>query len=369
MPVPFFTLDRQIPKMQKEIEKSLQAVIQSGKFILGPNVAALEEEIAAYCGTRFSVGVASGTDALHLALRAAGVKAGDEVITSPFTFVATIEVICYIGAKVVFADIDPETFNLSFQKIAEKITPKTKAILPVHLYGQMCDMEKIMALAKKHNLVVIEDACQAIGAKMNNKKAGSFGEAGGFSFFPTKNLGAFGDGGIISTNSEEIANACKVLRGHGSQQTYMYEAIGYNSRLDEMQAALLRIRLKHLDTWHKQRQENAHFYCQKLKDVEEIKLPKILPGAEHIYNQFTLRTKTRDALKKFLAEKQIGSMVYYPLSLHLHPAYQFLGYKKGDFPESESAQSEVLSLPIFPELTKKEIKEVCSGIKTFFSKK
>lgn len=368
MPVPFFDIKRQNERLKKELDAAIAKVISSGRFILGQNVSSLEKEIAAYCGVKYAVGVASGTDALHLALRACGIKEGDEVITSPFSFVATAEAIAYCGATPVFVDIEPKTFNIDATKIEERLTKKTKAILPVHLYGQACAMDKIMSIAKKHNLAVIEDCAQATGAEYQGKKVGALGDAGCFSFFPTKNLGCFGDGGMIVSNNEKIAQEVMVLRGHGSRKAYHHDLIGYNSRLDELQAAILRIKLPFLDGFIRARRENAALYCKYLKNVEQLLVPYESPRGKHTFNQFTIRAKDRDGLFKFLKNKGIGAMVYYPLSLHLQKAFASLGYKPGDFPESEAAQNEALSLPIFPELQPNEIEEVCTAIKEFYKR-
>ena len=362
MPVPFFDLKRQIKRIRPEINAAVKQVIDSGIFILGPQVAALEEEMATFCGTKYAVAVASGTDALHLALISCGIKPGDEVITSPFTFIATAEAIEYVGAKPVFVDIKEDTFNIDPAKIEEKITAKTKAIIPVHLYGQTAEMVSISEIAKKHNLKVVEDACQAIGAEYREKKAGAFGDAGAFSFFPTKNLGCFGDGGIITTNDEKIANEIKVLRNHGSRKAYHHNIIGFNSRLDAMQAAILRARLRHLAEWTKERNRTALSYRKFIKSVT---LPKEEEKALHVYNQFTIKASNRNELKEKMAEKEIGAMVYYPISLHLQEAFAYLGYKKGNFPVSEKVQEQVLSLPIFPELTTKEIEKVCEVVNQY----
>lgn len=359
MPVPFFDLKRQIQRIRPEIDAAVKQTIDSGVFILGPQVEALEEEIAKYCGTNYAVAVASGTDALELALIACGIKAGDEVITSPFTFIATAEAIEYIGAKPVFADIKEDTFNIDPAKIEEKVTAKTKAIVPVHLYGQCAEMEKIMAIAKKHNLKIVEDCCQAIGAESNKKKAGSFGNAGAFSFFPTKNLGCFGDGGIITTNDEKTAKEIKVLRNHGSREAYHHNVIGYNSRLDAIQAAILRVRLRHLPEWTERRNKTAAIYRDQ---ITKTVLPLEKKNGKHVYNQFTIKTEKRDALLAKLREENIGAMIYYPISLHLQEAFIKLGYKKGGLPVSEKVQEQVLSLPIFPELTAEEIERVCEAI-------
>lgn len=366
MPVPFFDLSRQTAALKKELDAAIGAVVSSSRFILGENVAALEKELAASIGVKHAVGVASGTDALHLALLACGVKPGDEVITTPFTFVATAEAISYCGAKPVFVDIEPNSFNINPTKIEEKLTTKTRAILPVHLYGLPADMSKLMAIAKKHSLKVVEDCAQSIGSAFMGQKTGSFGAAAAFSFFPTKNLGCFGDGGMVLTDNPEIADELKVLRGHGSRVTYHYDLIGFNSRLDELQAAILRVKLPHLAEWTKKRQANAKIYTRLLGDISQITLPASPDNCRHAYNQFTLRTEQRDALFEHLKNEKIGAMVYYPLSLHLQKAFSFLGYRPGDFPESEKAQREVLSLPIFPEATSAEIEAAANAVRKFF---
>ena len=366
MPVPVFDNKKQHSEIRGELDKALSSVVDSGHFILGPNVKALEEEVAAYCGVKHAVGVASGTDAIHLSLRACGIQGGDEVITTPFTFVATIEAICYIGAKPVFVDIDHKTFNLDPKKIKKKIGRKTKAILPVHLYGQSADMEPILDLAQKHKLKVIEDGAQAIGAEYMGRKVCSFGDAGCLSFFPTKNLGGFGDGGMVMTNNDEVAEAARVLRDHGSKTVYHYDLIGYNSRLDEVQAALLRVKLNHLERWTKARQKNASIYDSELARVLEVERPVVHENCTHVYNQYIIRAKNRNMLQEHLKNKGIGARIYYPLSLHLQKAYSFLKYKFGSLPESETAQEEVLSLPIYPELEGSQVREVCSAINEFY---
>lgn len=363
--VPFLDLKRAYASLKKEIDHAVAEVVASGRYILGPNVAAFEVEFARYIGTRHAIGVASGTDAIHLALQAVGVSAGDEVITTPFTFVATAEAIEYLGAKPVFVDIDRRTFNLDVTRVEAKITPRTKAILPVYLYGQVAEMEPLADLARKYNLKIIEDCAQATGANYNGKKAGNLGEAGCFSFFPTKNLGGFGDGGMITSSSDELAEKIRMLHLHGGKITYHYDLLGRNSRLDEIQAALLLIKLKYLDRGNKMRQEIALHYGKLLRGLP-LEIPAAASGGGHVFNQYTLRVKSRDALRTHLAERGISTMVYYPLSLHLQKVFQPLGYRKGEFPETERAQAEVLSLPIFPELTQAEVKEVAEGIKSFF---
>ncbi|MFA4858122.1 MAG: DegT/DnrJ/EryC1/StrS family aminotransferase [Candidatus Margulisiibacteriota bacterium] len=371
MPVQFFSLAKQNQSLRAEIDQAVAEVIDSGKFILGPNVAEFEKEAAAYCGGKFGIGVASGTDAITLALKACGIGPGNEVITVPFTFVATIESIIYLGGKPVFVDIEPKTFCIDATQIEVKLTPKTKAILPVHLYGHLADMQTILNLAKKHNLKVIEDAAQGIGATIDSGPqkftALSCGDAGATSFFPTKNLGAFGDGGLVVTNNETTAAAVRTLRNHGQGKTYIYEDIGYNSRLDEIQAAVLRIKLRKLDAWHAARNNNATLYNELLKNVSEVQLPTHPQNGRHVYNQYTIRAQKRDGLKQFLQSKGIGAMVYYPISLHKHSAYAYLGYPPDAFPECTRAEKEVLSLPIYPELLPEEIKEVVLAIKDFYA--
>ncbi|MDI6731917.1 MAG: DegT/DnrJ/EryC1/StrS family aminotransferase [Candidatus Margulisbacteria bacterium] len=365
MPVPFFDITRQNHSVQSEINAAVQAVISSGRYILGPNVAELEKEFAAYIGTKYAVAVASGTDALHLALRACGIKEGDEVLLPPFTFVATAEAIAYCGATPIFVDIQPDTFNLDPSKLAMKLTKKTKAILPVHLFGLPAAMDEIMQFANQHGLKAIEDCAQSTGATLNGRQTGAFGDAGCFSFFPTKNLGCFGDGGMITTNDEKMAEEVRVLRMHGSRKTYYHDIIGYNSRLDELQAAILRVKLPLLDSYSKARRKNASFYCSALNNIKGLALPVEPSNTKHTYNQFTVRVKNRDGLKDSLSQKGIPSMIYYPLSLHQQKPFLSSGQS---FAESESAQKEVLSLPIFPELTPEEIAFVSSAIKEFCAK-
>jgi dTDP-4-amino-4,6-dideoxygalactose transaminase len=363
MAVAFFDITRQNKALKKELNEAVKRVISSGHFILGENVVALEKEITAYCGVKYALGVASGTDALHLALRACGIKEGDEVVTSPFSFVATAEAVSCCGATPVFVDIEPKTFNIDPAKIKNHLTSKTRAILVVHLFGQTCEMDKILAVAKEHNLKVVEDCAQAIGAEFRGRKAGSMGDAGCFSFFPTKNLGCFGDGGMVVTNNEQTAERVKILRNHGSRKTYHYDTIGYNSRLDEIQAAILRVKLPRLESYVEKRRKNAAYYRQRLKAFPQIAFPLESSGNRHTYNQFTVRVKNRNRVFKYLKGRGIGSMAYYPLSLHLQKAFSGLKYNDGSFPESEKAQEEVLSLPIYPELTEKEAKTVADTLR------
>ena len=369
--IEFLDLKKQYKFIKKEIDTAINNVLKSGNFIGGKEVEKLEQEIAKFCKAKYTVGVNSGTDALFLSLVALGIGRGDEVITSPFTFIATGEIITNTGAKPVFVDIEPGSFNIDPFKIEKAITQKTKAIIPVHLFGQMADMDIIMRIARRYNLKVIEDAAQAIGAEYKGKKAGTWGDLGCFSFFPSKNLGAYGDGGMVITNNKKLAEKIHLLRNHGSDPKNKYRnlILGINSRLDAIQAAILRIKLRHLKEWNKQRQRIAKYYNQKLKKVRDIDIPKILPNRTHIFHQYTIRTKSRDKLSNFLKKQGIETKIYYPIPLHLQPAFKFLGHKKGNFPEAEKASKEALSLPIFPELTKTEQEFIVKKIKSFYEEK
>lgn len=368
MKIPSFDLKRQYQNLKLEIDQVVQDVMEKGQFILGENVSLLESELSVYCGTKYAIGVASGTDALLLSLRALGVGPGDEVITTPFTFFATAEVISNLGAKPVFVDIEPDTFNIDVERVEKEITKNTKVILPVHIFGQMCNIDKLLELKEKYNLFIVEDACQAIGAIFNGKKAGSIGDTGCFSFFPTKNLGAFGDGGMIVTNDEGIRDKILMLRNHGSKKKYYHEELGYNSRLDEIQAAILRVKLRYLDSYIRRRQEIASLYSSLLSDIPHVKTPRIKEGRTHTFHQYVIRAERRDELQRYLSDNGIGSTVYYPLPLHLQKVYNSLGYKPGDFPEAERASKDVLALPMWPELKDEEIREVVEVIKSFYEK-
>lgn len=363
--IPLVDLKAQYHSIKDEIDKAVLGVIESGQFILGPNVKALEEEIAAYCGTQHAIGVASGTDALHLSLLALGIGRGDEVITTPFTFIGTAETISQTGATPVFVDIDPLTYNIDPLQIEKRISSKTKAIIPVHLYGQPANMKEIKTLAKNHGLLIIEDCAQAIGAEYKGKKVGSFGETGCFSFFPSKNLGAYGDGGMVITSNSETAERVRMLRAHGSKKKYYHSLLGFNSRLDELQAAILRVKLKHLDQWAKARQQKAEIYNQMLASLP-VAPPQIAEERTHVYHQYTIRSEKRDFLQKRLKENQISSAIYYPLPLHLQDLYTHLGYSNNGLPESESASQEVLSLPMYPELKDEEIEYIARVIKGIY---
>lgn len=353
MNVPLLDLRRQYDSIKEELDQAVFSVLSHTRFIMGPDVKAFEEKAAEYCGSKFAVGVASGTDALLLSLRACGVGSGDEVITSTFTYFATAGAITRLGATPVFVDIDPDTYNLDPGKIENRITPKAKAIIPVHLYGQCANMDPIVEIAKKHNLKVVEDAAQAIGARYKGKKAGTMGHFGCFSFFPSKNLGAAGDGGMITTDDEEMVELVRILRVHGAKPKYYHSLVGYNSRLDTIQAAILSVKLKYLDEWTEKRREHAGVYNAALKDSDII-TPKEEDFNYHIYHQYTIAVKDRDKLREVLKEKQIGHETYYPVPLHLQECYGFLGYKQGDLPVAERKAKEVISLPIYPELTREE---------------
>ncbi|MFA6988524.1 MAG: DegT/DnrJ/EryC1/StrS family aminotransferase [Candidatus Gastranaerophilaceae bacterium] len=361
--IPILDLTKQYEQIQKEVERKVLEVMRSGKYILGENVKSLEEEIAKFCATKRAISLNSGTDALHLALRALDIGAGDEVITVAFTFVATTEAIGIVGAKPVFADIDPSTYNLDIKEIEKKITPRTKAILPVHLYGQPADMDAIIELAKKYNLYVIEDCCQAIGAEYKGKKVGSIGDIGCFSFFPTKNLGAFGDGGMITTNSDFLAERIISLRNHGGAVRYYHDEIGVNSRLDEIQAAVLGVKLTYLKEWNNKRKEAANRYNELLKNVSDVITPKELENTNCIYHQYTIQVPHRDRISEILKEKGVMAMIYYPVPLHLQKVHQYLGGKEGDLQVTEDLTKKVISLPIFPEITFEQQKTVVNALK------
>ncbi|MBW4561523.1 MAG: DegT/DnrJ/EryC1/StrS family aminotransferase [Mojavia pulchra JT2-VF2] len=370
--VPAFDIKQQYSTLEAEVSAAVLEVLASGRYIGGPLVEGFEKQFAAYHGVSECVACNSGTDALFLSLRALGIGAGDEVITTTFTFIATAEVISAVGAKPIFVDIDA-SFNLDLQQVAAAITPKTKAIIPVHLFGQPVDMTALMAIAQSHNLAVIEDCAQSTGATWNNRKVGSIGHIGCFSFYPTKNLGGCGDGGAITTNDPEIASKLRVLRDHGSKVRYIHEEIGVNSRLDAIQAAILEIKLRYLDNWNERRRAIAAYYHQFLSQVPGIITPEELAGGVGVWNQYTIRisgqgrngatAKYRDSVRQQLQERGVSSMVYYPLPLHLQPIYQSLGYQPGDLPIAEQVCHEVISLPMFPELTQQQQDQVIYALK------
>jgi dTDP-4-amino-4,6-dideoxygalactose transaminase len=365
-PLPQLDLAAQYAAIGPEIRAAIDRVLASQQFILGREGAALEAEIAQLCGVAHGVGLASGTDALILALRACGVQPGDEVLLPPFTFVATGSAVSALGAKPVFADILPGTFNLDPAELERRVIPRTRAIVVVHLYGLAADMDPILAFARAHKLPVIEDAAQAIGASYKGKPAGSLGDIACLSFYPTKNLGAYGDAGMAVTNSESLAARLRTLRNHGQTGKYVSSEPGLNSRLDEIQAAILRVKLAHLPKWQRARQAHAAEYTKRLVSIKDVTTPMIPEGADHVFHQYTIRVPRRDALQQFLAERKIGSTVYYPVPLHLQPLYAALGHKPCDFPESERAAQEALSLPLYPELRSEQIARVTSAIEEFF---
>ena len=364
-PVPQLDLSAQYTAIGAEIRTAVDRVMISQQFVLGREGAALEQEIAKLCGVAHGVGLASGTDALILALHACGVQAGDEVLLPPFTFVATGSAVSALGAKPVFADIRPDTYNLDPSELARRVTPRTRAILVVHLYGLPADMDPILAFAKARHLPVIEDNAQAIGASYKGRRTGSLGDAACVSFYPTKNLGAYGDAGMVVTNSAELAARIRTLRNHGQSEKYRSSEPGWNSRLDEIQAAILRVKLRHLSDWQRARQSLAAEYNRLLSQIPGVMPPLAPEGFEHVYHQYTIRIEQRDALQKFLSERKIGSTVYYPYPLHLQPLYASLGHKPGDFPHSERAAQEVLSLPMYPELRNEQIARVVDAIAEF----
>lgn len=368
--VPLLDLKAQYDPIREEIREAIDRVCESQYFILGPEVNALEEELAAYCGSRFAIGVSSGTDALLVALMAAGVGPGDEVITSAYSFFATAGVVARLGARPMFVDIDPESYNLVPGDVVEKISDRTRAILPVHLFGRCADMDPILAAADAHDIPVIEDAAQAIGARDENGRfAGTLGLMGCFSFFPSKNLGAFGDGGMVTTDDEATAERLRILRVHGAKPKYHHSTVGGNFRLDALQAAVLRVKLKHLPDWTAERRSNARRYRELLRDadvLDVVKPPADVPG--HIYNQFVVRVVDRDELRSFLKEARIGTEVYYPVPLHLQECFWDLGYRRGALPGSERAASETLALPIYPELSDAQQRYVVARMAEFYGR-
>lgn len=370
MNVPLLDLKAQYRSIKDEIKQAIDEVLEEQRFILGKHVALLEEKIANYCNCNYAVGVSSCTDALLVSLMAIDINPGDEIITTPYTFFATVGSIVRLKARPVFVDIDIETYNLNHEQIEEKITSKTKAIIPVHLFGQCCEMDFIKNLAKKYNLKIIEDAAQALGAMYKDKKAGSIGDLGCFSFFPSKNLGGYGDGGIVVTNDDFLYKKIKMLRVHGTEKKYYHKLIGGNFRLDELQAAILLVKLKYLDDWNKRRAECAKRYNQLFSEaglLDKVILPKI-KQTNHVFHQYVIRVKERDKLLEYLKEKGIGCAIYYPLPMHLQECFSYLNYKKGDFPNAEKAAKETLAIPMYPELTLQQQMYVVEKIKEFFNK-
>ena len=370
MKVPLLDLTEQNNALRPEIEAALGRVLDTNGFILGEEVAALERELADYCHVKYAIGCASGSDALLLALMAYDVRYDDEVTTTPYSFFATVSSITRLSAVPIFVDIDPQTFNLNVSQVEERITDKTKAIMPVHLFGQCADMDALLAIGEKYRIPVIEDAAQAIGAEDGGRRAGSMGEIGCFSFYPSKNLGGMGDGGFLTTNDDELAHKLYALRVHGSFERYHHKWVGLNSRLDGFQGAVLRVKLPHLDKWSDRRKANADRYRQLFADAgleKYVTLPFERDGVRHIYNQFVIRVpERRDELKEFLAANEIGTDIYYPIPLHRQECFRFLGYLKGDYPEAEKAAAETLALPVFPELRAEQQEYVVRKIGEFF---
>lgn len=363
--IPLLDLKAQYKSLKDDIDSAIKSISERQSFILGEEVKILEHDVAGFCGAKYGVGLNSGTDALILTLRAFGIKEGDEVITTPFTFMATAESIALLGGKPVFIDIDPKTYNINPELIKKKITKKTKAIIPVHLYGLCADMNPILEIAKEYGLKVLEDCAQAIGSAYLGKKAGSMGDAGAISFFPSKNLGAFGDGGMVVTNDKNLAEEIQMLRQHGSKERYIHEVIGYNSRLDNIQAAVLNIKLKRLSGWIDKRIENAKFLNNELKKFPLV-LPYIPEGYKHTYHLYIVRSRQSEELIKSLNGKGIDSRAYYPIPLHMQKCFSYLKYRKGDLPESEKAAKEVLNIPAYPELTMEQKEYIAGVINDFF---
>jgi dTDP-4-amino-4,6-dideoxygalactose transaminase len=373
MNVPLLDLKAQYAPIKDDVEAAISEVLASQQFILGPKVEECEKAVAAYSACSYGVGMSSGSDALLACLMAENIGPGDEVITTPYSFFATAGAIARLGATPIFVDIDPATYNINPSQIAAKITRKTRAIMPVHLYGQMADMDPIMELARAHKLIVVEDAAQAIGAEYKGRRAGSIGHYGCFSFFPSKNLGAAGDGGMIVTNDAECAEKLRILRNHGSNPKYYHKVIGGNFRLDALQAAVVTVKLKHLDSWTAGRQHNAQKYNKLFAKasasiiLSTIALPAIAAN-RHIFNQYVIRVPQRDELQAHLQKKGIGTEVYYPVPLHLQECFAYLGYKAGEFPQSELAAKQTIALPIFPELTEQQLEYVVDSIREFMTK-
>lgn len=381
MNIPFLDLKAQFREIEHEVLPMVKEAMENAAFIGGPQVSGFEAEFASFCESKYCVGVNSGTDALRFALLAAGVGPGDAVITVPHTFIATTEAISQVGAKPVFVDIDPKTYNMDPNKLedylskrvkgnasASSLEPRPKAVIPVHIYGQPADMDAIAAVAKKQNLLVIEDACQAHGAMYKGKKAGSMGVAGCFSFYPGKNLGAYGEGGAVVTQSEDMANKMRMIRDHGQAKKYFHDMEGYNGRLDAIQAGVLRIKLRRLETWNEARRRNAKHYNELLSSVKGVMLPLEANGSRHVYHLYVILVDDRDGLQKYLNDKGIGTGLHYPVPLHLQKAYSGNGHKEGEFPVTESVAKRLLSLPMFPELAKAQVEYVADCIKEFMAK-
>lgn len=365
MKINLLDLQAQYKVIKDEIDEAIHQVLDSSVYIMGPNVKQLEKDIANFTGVKHGIGVANGTDALMLALKAIDIKPGDEVITTPFTFFASAETTSVLGATPVFADILPNTLCINPDEIEKCITEKTKAIIPVHIFGQMCDMDRIMEIAKRHNLYVIEDCAQAIGAEYKGRRAGSLGDIGTYSFFPTKNLGGYGDGGMVVTNNDEFAERIKLLRAHGSKVKYTYTTIGYNSRLDEIQAAILNVKFKYIQQWNDARSRKAKLYNNLLRGTEMV-TPTELDVNKHIYHMYVVQSHDRDKIIEYLKEQGISTGVYYPSPVHLQQVYEYLGYKKGDLPVAEDACEKTFALPLYPEIELEKQEYVVEKIREYF---
>ena len=364
--IPLVDLRAQYKSIKKEVDLAIKNVLKKADFVLGEEVEKFEKEFAAFCGVKYAVGLDTGLSSLELGMRALGIGPGDEVLTPANSFIASSSAISFTGAKPILADCDKKTYNIDIDDAEKRITKRTKAIMPVHLYGQMSDMERVAAFAKKHSLLIIEDACQAHGAKFRNKRAGSFGDFAAFSFYPGKNLGAYGDGGMFATDSKRLFKKIKMMRNYGrkNHNKYLHFDLAWNRRLDTMQAAILRVKLKHLEKWNNLRRKHAYLYNELVKDLDVV-TPFEMNKCMHIYHVYSIRTKKRDKLKEELEKKGISTGVHYPIPIHLQPAYKALGYKQGDFPVTEKYAREILSLPMFPELKESQIKFIARQIKLF----
>jgi dTDP-4-amino-4,6-dideoxygalactose transaminase len=366
-PIPLVDLSAQYSTIEDEIQSAISNVIKSSRFIMGKEVKDFEQEFATFCGTKYAIGIASGTSAIHLSLRALGIGVGDEVMTVPFTFFATAEAIIHCGAKPVFVDVDPDYYTIDPELIEAAITPRTRAILPVHLYGQCANMEAILEISRKYGIPIVEDAAQAHGATFHGRKAGTFGSAACFSFYPGKNLGAFGDAGAVTTNDEELANRIRRLRDHGRNEKYIHLDVGYGERLDTLQAAILRVKLRKLEGWNARRRQLAAFYDECFDDISEIRIPQVYKENGHVFHLYVIQLEHRDELSRFLKKRGISSGIHYPLPLHLQPALKSLGYRRNDFPVSEALSESVLSLPLYPELNDSQLSYVVDIIHDFFT--
>ncbi len=367
--VPIIDLVSHYEALKDEIDAAVNDVLSSANYILGPNVTAFEQDLAKYLSCKNVIGCANGTDAIVLALKALGIGAGDEVITVSHSYFATSEAVALVGAEPVFVDIVESDFNIDVSKIEKAITKKTKCIIPVHLYGQSCEIEEVVKIANNHGLYVIEDCAQAIGAKYNGKMVGTFGNIGTTSFYPTKNLGCFGDGGALFTNDSALAEKIRLLRMHGSPKRYVHDIVGFNSRLDEIQAAILRIKLKHLDRWNQARKDTGDYFSSCLSGIEEIVIPSIKPNCTHIFHQYTIRTKSRDKLQEELKKKKIDTLIYYPIPIHKQKAFSYLKGRNYNLSVTERICNEILSLPMYPELDREKKDYICENIKSFFHNK